>query len=91
MQVLSGSPDTTRHTLRYKRKMVLWGVDQEVGYCMMTFVIRNGLKALKLGEGVYLGYVSSLARQWGLTHQQQSQVGVQVGMGHHAWHACCDV
>lgn len=34
-----------------------------MGYCMMTFVIRNGLKALSLGEGTYLGYVENLARR----------------------------
>ncbi len=45
-----------------------------VGYCMMTFVIRNGLPALSLGLTTYLGYVASLTRGWGLTRRQAGQV-----------------
>jgi hypothetical protein len=45
-----------------------------VGYCMMTFVIRNGLKALALGLPTYLAYVDSLARSWRLTRHQAAQV-----------------
>jgi hypothetical protein len=41
---------------------------------MMTFVIRNGLRALALGLGTYLGYVDSLARSWGLSAAQAQEV-----------------
>ena len=52
----------------------------EVGYCMMTFVIRNGLKALQLGQSTYMNYVGSLAKSWALPHQMEAQVCVH-GMG----------
>lgn len=37
---------------------------------MMTFVIRNGLKALELGLQTYLSYVNNLAKNWGLAPHQ---------------------
>ncbi|GFR51491.1 hypothetical protein Agub_g13853, partial [Astrephomene gubernaculifera] len=38
-----------------------------VGYSLMTFVIRNGLGALRQGETTYAAYVDNLARRsWGL-------------------------
>jgi hypothetical protein len=75
--------------LRYKKKMLMWrmpaaagsqespGRDEEpgVGYCMMTFVIRNGLAALKLGLQTYMGYVDNLARNWGLSPAHAAHVG----------------
>jgi len=45
-----------------------------IGYCMMTFVIRNGLKALSLGRSTYHNYVTNLARTWGLPQDKQAQV-----------------
>ena len=48
----------------------------EVGYCMMTFVIRNGLKALQLGQSTYMNYVGSLAKSWALPQQMEAQVCV---------------
>jgi hypothetical protein len=60
-QVLSGGVDVGSNVLRYKKKMLLWS-DKEVGYCMMTFVIRNGLGALKVSEGSYMEYVAHLVR-----------------------------
>jgi opacity protein-like surface antigen len=39
VQALAGTVDGGKAGLRYKKKMMLWG-DTEVGYCMMTFVIR---------------------------------------------------
>eukprot|EP00955_Chlamydomonas_euryale_P016126 172241-Chlamydomonas_euryale.AAC.1 len=49
-----------------------------IGYCMMTFVIRNGLKALSLGRSTYHNYVTNLARTWGLPQDKQAQVCVCV-------------
>jgi hypothetical protein len=40
-QALAGGVDGGQAVLRYKKKMMLWG-QEEVGYCMMTFVIRWG-------------------------------------------------
>lgn len=52
-----------------------------MGYCMMTFVIRNGLKALGLGLQTYLGYVSNLSRSWRLAPKQAAQVRGCGGVG----------
>lgn len=52
--------------LRYKKKMLMWGPDG-VGYCMMTFAIRNSLPALRTSEQAYLASLTSLARHtWAL-------------------------
>lgn len=66
MQALSGPGGPQQTVLRYKKKMLMWS-DAEVGYCMMTFVIRNNLTALKLGEVSYLSALAGMARHsWGL-------------------------
>jgi hypothetical protein len=72
-QVLGGRPTPVDKMLRYKKKMVLWGKDH-VGYCCMTFVIRNGLTALGNGDGTYLKYVDSLISNWQLTARDKEQV-----------------
>ena len=51
-------------------------LESEVGYCMMTFVIRNGLSALSLGLPTYMNYVASLTKNWALPKQMEVQVGV---------------
>jgi hypothetical protein len=71
--VLGGRPTPVDKMLRYKKKMVLWGKDH-VGYCCMTFVIRNGLTALGNGDGTYLKYVDSLISNWQLTARDKEQV-----------------
>jgi hypothetical protein len=43
-QALAGGVSSGQAGLRYKKKMMLWG-EAEVGYCMMTFVIRCGILA----------------------------------------------
>jgi len=45
-----------------------------VGYCMLTFIIRNGLQALKLGLPTYLAYCASQAEKLGLGEKQRGQV-----------------
>jgi hypothetical protein len=40
-QALAGGVSAGQAGLRYKKKMMMWG-EAEVGYCMMTFVIRWG-------------------------------------------------
>ena len=49
-------------------------LESEVGYCMMTFVIRNGLSALGLGLPTYMNYVASLTKNWALPKQMEVQV-----------------
>ena len=61
-QVLSGRVDDGSNVLRYKKKVLLWS-DEEVGYCMMTFVIRNGLGTLGVSEGSYMSYVTHLVKE----------------------------
>ncbi len=60
MRALAGEPEVST-TLRYKKKMMLWTFPSPsappgapaaqhpgvVGYSLMTFVIRNGLQALR--------------------------------------------
>lgn len=66
MQLVSGPGGPQQAALRYKKKMLMWS-DAEVGYCMMTFVIRNHLTALKRGEVSYLTALTGMARHsWGL-------------------------
>ncbi len=45
-----------------------------VGYCMMTFIIRNGMQSLSQGPQQYLGYVNHLARGWGLPERAIKEV-----------------
>ena len=87
LRVLAGAPDFSQ-TLRYKKKMMMWTLpplssglssapgppEAVVGYCLMTFVIRNGLQALGLGQATYLNYVSSLTKNWALPSQMEAQV-----------------
>lgn len=47
-----------------------------VAYCMMTFIIRNGIKQLKQSESVYKEYVAALVRRWGLPSEQSRRVKV---------------
>lgn len=51
-----------RAVLRYKKKMNLYSAEV-VGYCMMTFVIRNGLPSLRMGRPHYMQYLNNLARR----------------------------
>lgn len=65
MQMLAG-PGHQQTSLRYKKKILMWS-DTGVGYCMMTFVIRNGLTALRLGDLSYLSALGAMAKHsWGL-------------------------
>ena len=83
LRVLAGSPELSQ-TLRYKKKMMMWTLpgasssplEAEVGYCMMTFVIRNGLNALSLGVPTYMNYVTSLTKNWVLPKQMEVQVSL---------------
>ena len=61
--------------LRYKKKMSLFrfadsnsnGDKSEgghVGYCMLTFVLRNGIGELKKSRAAYSTYVTKLAKAW---------------------------
>jgi len=45
-----------------------------VGYCMLTFFIRNGLPALSLGLGAYLTFCNNLVRKMGLGGGHAGQV-----------------
>ncbi len=72
-QALAGCPAPIDKMLRYKKKMILWG-PMHVGYCMMTFIIRNGLGALKQGLPAYLQHVSSLTNSWGLEAGEEAKV-----------------
>eukprot|EP00798_Chlamydomonas_sp_ICE-L_P020786 gene20786-27612_t len=90
IQALSGVPDTGSTTLRYKKKMSMWSraegdEDAVMGYCMMTFVIRNGLQALGFGVPTYMNYVDSLVRSWGLPLQHGNQPGEVLGPAATAW------
>lgn len=84
VRALAGAPEV-HHTLRYKKKMTMWSfgsaapteplpADAVMGYCMMTFVIRNGIKALSLSSETYFSYVSSLVRNWGLPKKDAAHV-----------------
>lgn len=53
------------------------GGQGHVAYCMMTFIIRNGIKQLKESEAVYEGYVDALVRRWGLPAEQCRRVKVR--------------
>ncbi|EFJ47228.1 hypothetical protein VOLCADRAFT_105196 [Volvox carteri f. nagariensis] len=90
MRALSGRPETATTTLRYKKKMIMWTFPPDdgdgdgdaaaanggvVGYSLMTFVIRNGLPALRQGASNYAAYVDNLVRRsWGLPASQVAQV-----------------
>jgi hypothetical protein len=63
--------------LRYKKKMSLVamaasGRRGHVGYCMMTFVLRNGLRALQIDTRLYMEYVQRLVQRWALQTSQQA-------------------
>eukprot|EP00892_Ulva_mutabilis_P003737 jgi/Ulvmu1/1735/UM117_0012.1 len=45
-----------------------------VAYCMMTFIIRNGIRQLREGEAAYEGYVAALVKRWGLPAEQSRRV-----------------
>lgn len=75
--------------LRYKKKMHLLSVGRadrvgHVAYCMMTFVVRNGLRALRASEALYLQYVQGLVQRWALDSQQQA-VCAQFAKSWAAW------
>lgn len=40
---------------------------------MMTFIIRNGLRKLRLSQDSYLTYVRNLVQQWKLTYENQDK------------------
>ena len=57
--------------LRYKKKMTALRKGDpsghppgHVGYCMLTFVIRNGLSELRNGRQAYAAYVRRLTKAW---------------------------
>jgi hypothetical protein len=51
------------------------GDDGVVGYSLMTFVLRNGLPALRQGAATYAAYVDNLVRRsWGLPRPLAAQV-----------------
>ncbi|GMH43609.1 hypothetical protein BSKO_11531 [Bryopsis sp. KO-2023] len=88
MQALAGNLSTAT-TLRYKKKMMLWG-PQGVGYCLMTFGIRNGLGPLRSGEKSYIAYVEQLARTWGLGPRHREKL-LSFGMAWARWTHSNDV
>jgi hypothetical protein len=45
-----------------------------VGYCMMTFIIRNGLAALRTAPSAYLAFCDNQARKIGLGPKHAAQV-----------------
>lgn len=68
------------------------GVPPHVSYCMMTFIIRNGIKSLKQGASEYEGYVDALVRRWGLPEEQRRRVQASTPLDIHTSmldHACC--
>jgi hypothetical protein len=78
-----------RQGLRYKKKMNLLSMATEgrsghVAYCMMTFVIRNGLRALRLDAVLYMQYVRGLVQRWGLSSAQQA-LCIQFAKSWAAW------
>lgn len=60
-----------------------------VSYCMMTFIIRNGIKSLKQGPMQYEGYVDALVRRWGLPEEQRRRVQVSVPLDVHPHRTTC--
>lgn len=58
---------------RYKKKMSMYS-QTHVGYCMMTFVIRNQLPALQMGPQKYMENIRALARRWSMSAQNSDKL-----------------
>ncbi len=61
-----------RAVIRYKKKFIMY-TDRNVGYCMMTFVIRNGLGILRRNTQAYITYAQNMAKRWQINAEQRAR------------------